>query len=105
VECLCSEEVLLWLLWKNVAFTSESAKLASSFDATWRARGTNRQTDTQVREIVIREAIPTLNVLNRIPYDHLLGTDVGEARKSYVQLLGRRLQDFMGYDGEWEFVM
>ena len=72
---------------------------------------------------MIREAIPTLNVLNRIPvgdslqnpisvrltqvaqYDHLLGTDVGEARKSYVQLLGRRLQDFVGYDGEWEFVM
>ncbi len=38
-------------------------------------------------------------------YAHLLGTDAGEARKLYLQLLGRHFQGFVGHDGDWEFVM
>jgi len=105
VESLCSAEVLLWILWEDIGVRSEGANLASSFDVTRRTRGANRQTEAQVRETVIKQVIPTLNVLNNIPYNHILGTDMGEARKLYVQLLGRHFQDFVGHDGDWEFVM
>ncbi len=85
-----SEEVLLWMLWRKIAFPSEGAKLASSFDAMRRARDANRQTDAQVRETVIRQVIPTIDILKGIPVRNSMGSlwDVANRRGTVCSSIG-----------------
>ncbi|KAF8331849.1 nucleoporin Nup186/Nup192/Nup205 [Cantharellus anzutake] len=102
LEYLASVEILLWVMWRNI--TSTPSDVREGPNAVLSARDTLRPSDARAGGTLAKALAAALTILNNIPYSYLLGAEIGEARKLYMQLLSRRLQDMLGRDGDLEIL-